>query len=411
MTMMDSVAAPVRISHRIVALDVLRGFALLGILVINIQVFAMVEAAYLNLTAYGDLTGINLWLWAGSHLMADQKFVSIFSMMFGAGILLMTENLQSKGKSAAAYHYRRTILLILFGWLHAHFLWYGDILFAYGVCGLIVYLLRNLTPTRLMVIGLFTMAVSTLIYLLIQFSLPHMPPQAIDSIMASWLPSQELIQQEVASYQGGWVEQMAHRYPAATLFETQIFLVWAAWRTGGLMLVGMAFYKWGILSAKRSTRFYQRLAVSGLLIGIPIVGLGLYQNFAHDWSLQYSFFLGSQYNYWGSLFIAWAYIGSIMWFCKSDGFTRLKNALAAVGRTAFSNYILQTVLCTFIFYGHGFGLFGTLPRWQQYAIVVLVWLFQLWVSPLWLRYFKFGPLEWMWRSLAYVRVQPMRISG
>src|SRR5258708_23123865 len=135
--------------ERIVPMDVLRGFALLGILVMNIQLFAMVEAAYDNPTAYGDLNGANFLVWLLSHLFADQKFISIFSMLFGAGIVLMWRKAERSGARPARLHYRRMGWLILFGLLHAYLLWYGDILYAYGICGLFVCLFRRKSPRTL----------------------------------------------------------------------------------------------------------------------------------------------------------------------------------------------------------------------------------------------------------------------
>ena len=144
--MLDTVSpvppAPVDAPERIAPLDTLRGFALLGILVMNIQSFSMISAAYNNPTAYGDLSGANWWVWLLGHLLADQKMYGIFSMLFGAGILLMTSRAEERG-SSLGLHYRRMMWLILFGLLHAHLLWPGDILYTYGMCGLLVYLFRR----------------------------------------------------------------------------------------------------------------------------------------------------------------------------------------------------------------------------------------------------------------------------
>src|SRR5580698_1598737 len=155
------IAQPVAEKERIVSIDVLRGFALLGILPMNIQYFSMIAAAYLTPTAYWDLTGANYWVWLLSHVLADQKFMTIFSMLFGAGILLMTSRIEASGKPSAALHYRRMGWLILFGLAHAYLLWSGDILVAYGMCGLLVYLFRKLQPRTLLVLGLLTISVAS----------------------------------------------------------------------------------------------------------------------------------------------------------------------------------------------------------------------------------------------------------
>ena len=154
---------PVAETARIDSIDVLRGFALLGILVMNVQLFAMPEAAYYNPTAYGDLEGANLYVWLGGRLLADQKFMTIFSMLFGAGIVLMTTRAEARGETHRV-HYRRMGWLALIGLLHAHLLWAGDILFLYAVCGMLVYPFRGLSPGRLLVVGTATVAVASAIF-------------------------------------------------------------------------------------------------------------------------------------------------------------------------------------------------------------------------------------------------------
>src|SRR5580765_5752116 len=130
-------ATPVDAGNRIASIDVLRGFALLGILVMNIQSFAMPDAAYLNPSAYGDLTSVNRWVWILGHLLTDEKMFGILSMLFGAGILLMADRVEHRGREPGRLHYRRMAWLMLFGLLHGHLLWAGDILWFYGVAGLI----------------------------------------------------------------------------------------------------------------------------------------------------------------------------------------------------------------------------------------------------------------------------------
>jgi len=401
---------PVAEAERITSMDVLRGIAVLGILVMNIQAFAMIGAAYPNPTAYGDLNGANRWVWMLSHVLADQKFISIFSMLFGAGIVLMASKAES-ADSAKRLHYRRMAWLVLFGLLHAHLLWYGDVLFTYGVCGMVVYRFRNQPPRRLVVLGVLVLAVSSAISLGTGWSMRFWPPEAMDEFAREgWQPTAERVAREVAAYRGGWLDQMRVRSPGALLMETVLFLMFLAWKAAGMMLIGMALFKLGVFSARRSRHFYLMLIAAAILIGIPVTAYGVHRNFAVEWDVRYSFFTGSQYNYWGSLFVALGWVGAVMLVCKSQRLAPLTRPFAAVGRTAFSNYILQSVICTTIFYGHGLALFGSVDRVAQIAIVVAIWAVQLVISPLWLRYFLFGPLEWLWRSLAYWTRQPMRRS-
>lgn len=401
-------AQPIAPSDRIISLDVLRGVAVLGILIINMQSFAMIEAAYLNPTAYGDLTGLNKWAWILSFVFGDQKFMTIFSIMFGAGIVMMAERVASRNQSPASIHYRRMLGLFLIGMLHAYLFWHGDILVAYAICASLAFFFRKLAPAKLAVFGLILIAVASGLYFLFGWSMQFWPPEALAQNLAMWRPGPEIIAKEITALQGSWVAQMAQRVPASLKFQTFVFLIWTGWRAGGLMLIGMALYKWGVLTAERSPRFYRVMLAAGLLVGLPVVIYGVVRNFAAGWAYEYSMFFGWQFNYWGSLFVSLAYVAAVMLICKSGMLTSVTRRLAAVGRTALSCYLLQTLIATTIFYGHGLGLFGTVERTWQLMLVVAIWLVLLIVAPLWLRHFRFGPVEWLWRSATYWEWQPLR---
>ena len=400
---------PVSLNKRIASLDVLRGFAVLGILIMNIQSFAMIEAAYINPAAYGDLTGLNKWTWILSHAFGDMKFLSIFSILFGAGIYLMTSKAESKGLKPNRLHVRRMFWLLVIGLAHAYLLWHGDILVTYALCGFWVLLFRKKTPKTLLVVGLGFMAVPTVLYLFAGAFFRYIPPESIEGMMRSWKPAVEIVSREIQAYQGGWLDQMPHRALSSLAFQTFLYLMFFGWRAGGLMLVGMALFRWRVLSAERSKGFYVRMVVAGLSIGWLFIIVGVIKNFAAGWSMGYSMFIGSQFNYWGSFSVALGYIGIIMLICQSRIIEKITTTLSAVGRMAFSNYFLQTLICTTLFYGHGFGLFGRVERKVQILIVAAVWIVQLIISPLWLRHFRFGLLEWLWRTLTYGKRQPLRI--
>ncbi len=401
-----TLSAPTPQSARITSLDTLRGVALLGILIMNIQAFAMPRAAYGNPTAFGDLSGPNLWVWLLSHILAEQKFISIFSMLFGAGIVLMASRAEDGGRPAAL-HRRRMGWLILLGLLHAHLLWFGDILYSYGLCGLLAYLFRRQSPARLVVTAVGFLAVSSALLLLLGSSLQDAPPAALTELERDWKPPAPAIAGEIAAYRGGWLDQLPVRSTDAFNLQTQGFLFFTLWKVLGLMLLGMALFKLGVFSAARSTGFYLGLIALGVLVGVPVIAYGVGQNFASGWDVRYSPFFGSQPNYWASILVALAWVGVVMLACKAHRLAPATRALAAVGRMALSNYILQTLVCTTIFYGHGLGLFGQIDRLGQIGIVVAVWALELALSPLWLRHFPFGPLEWLWRSLTYWSLQPM----
>ena len=198
--MTENITSPTAPSDRIVAMDALRGFAVLGILIMNIQSFSMIDAAYLNPTAYGDFTGINKWIWIGSHLFADEKFMAIFSMLFGAGVIMITAKRDTAGLSAASLHYRRTFWLLVLGLAHAYLIWHGDILVTYALCALGVFLFRKRSPKFLLVFGL---------------TIPHWPEEAVREFGTYWIPDSESVSRTTTALLGGIAQQMKHRVPAA----------------------------------------------------------------------------------------------------------------------------------------------------------------------------------------------------
>ena len=259
--------APTRPTERIVAIDLLRGFALLGILIMNIQGFSMPLAAYFNPTAYGDLSGANRWVWILSHIFADQKFMTIFSLLFGAGIILMSAKLDERGQRAWGVHYRRAFWLLIIGLAHAYLLSAGDILVAYALCGFWVYWLRKLRPGWQMALGILVVSIPTILMMGTGLTIQFIPPETVQELQADWQPDAETIEAEAASYRGGWLDQMDARVPASIEFQTIVLLLWTNWRAGGLMLMGMALYRWGVLSGRRTRNFYIGMAALGLAIG------------------------------------------------------------------------------------------------------------------------------------------------
>lgn len=400
--------SPISSSERIISLDILRGFAIMGILIMNIQSFSIVGAAYLNPTAYGDFTGINKWTWLLSHVFADNKFMTIFSMLFGAGIVLMSNKIEEAGLKPAALHYRRMFWLLVIGLVHSYLFWFGDILTAYAMCGLIVFLFRKLKAGWLFFFGLLTLSVGVGLYLFFGMTIEYWPKENLDMSLGFWAPPAEDITAELNAYQGSFRDVFQERFSTSVFMQTMVFLINISWHAGGLMLIGMALYKWGILSGAKSKKFYTAGLIVGMGIGFSLVLYGIKQNFDHNWSFEYSMYIGSQFNYIGSIFISFAYISLIMLVLRSGILKWCQGTLSMIGRTALSNYLLQTLICTTIFYGYGFGIYGKIERWQMIPIVILVWLLQILLTRLWMRKYRFGPVEWIWRSLTYWKIQPIK---
>jgi len=427
---------PVDISERIASLDVLRGVAVLGILLMNIVAFGLPLVAYNNPTGAGGAEGANLVSWGVANMFFEGTFRTIFSILFGAGVVLFMTRAEGKCNSvrAADFYYRRTIWLIVFGVVHAYLLlWIGEILYAYGVTALLLFVFRNVGPRKLLICGLLVLAalVPKRVYhahhlteardhyteatIALALGKPLTPARA-DAI-AGWReieflyqPTEHDISQEIALHQAGYLTNLVGLAQINSVVQGQWYYDWNFWDILGVMLIGMALIKMNILSAQRSLLFYMTMVALGYSIGLTVNAWETQQLVQSQFDLAV---MGqTQYTYdLGRLAMSAGHIGMVMLLCRLQWFARLRASLAAVGRMALTNYITHTVICVTLFSGFGFGLYGQLERYQLYYVVAAIWLLQLMVSPIWLTYFRFGPLEWLWRTLTYWKIQPLLRPG
>jgi uncharacterized protein len=325
--------------------------------------------------------------------------------------------MEKRGKSPLAYHYGRNFWLLIFGFAHMIFIWEGDVLMVYAACAFVLYWLRKLPSKWQFGLGLLIFFVPSLLNLWINTTLPQMQPADLQYLESYWQPEETAVSSEIAYYRSPYFDQLSDWWaedtdtsPTTTaeqLLEisalTEFFL-----RALGMMLIGMAFYTWGILTAKRSDEFYTKMAFIGFGVGLPAALISLYQYTVHDWGAWYSLFNGRIPNHIATPFIASGYIALIMLWSRSNTLANFRDKLAVVGRMALTNYIGQSLIGTFIFYGFGFGLIGSLNRVQQFLIILLIWTFQIFFSSWWLSRFQYGPLEWIWRMLSHRRWQPIQ---
>jgi uncharacterized protein len=393
-------SAVVQVPTRIRSLDVLRGVGVLGMLAVHIQLFAFPSLARWNPTAYGDLHGVNWWVWLATFVLADGKFISIFAMLLGVSIVMLAGEAGGRAGPAWPAHMRRMAVLLVLGLLHAYLLWYGDMLVPLALSGTVVFFARRLSPGRLLILGGLTFTIASALSFALTWSTAQSDPAALAAWKEQWTPRPEIIAREIAEYRGGWAQQMEHRVPAALETQTVAFATRLFWQMTGLMLLGMALFKLDVLSATRSRGFYLRMGMLGFGAGTLLIALGIWRSFATNWDLLDFALVSDQLCYWGNLFVALGWTSLVMLLCQRGWLLR---PVAAVGRMALTNYLLQTVICTTIFYGHGFGLFGSIDRAGQLAIVVGIWAFQLLASSAWLRYFAVGPIEWVTRLLVFGR--------
>ena len=405
--MTQNLAEPMALQSRLLNIDIIRGIALLGILLMNIQAFSMNFSAYSNPTSFGDLSGINFYVYYFSHIFADQKFMTIFSVLFGVGIVLMAENIERKGGSPGKIHYKRMFILAIFGLLHAYLLWFGDILFPYALAGMIAYTARKKSVRFLLITAFLSIGFCSLVMYLISFAIPMMEEADLQNMLAMWAPTQEMIDKDILVNQASWLGQMEHRNFMASKMQTNVLFY--MFRIVGLMMIGMALFKLDFFGKRFSNKSLAISAVITLALGLLLSITGNQANFDSGWGLD-SMMSGIQPNYWGSILMAYSYMSLLIVFCRSSALMKLKNLFANVGKMALTNYLSHTLICGFIFYGWGLGYYGSFERSDMLLVVLGVWTFQLFFSSFWMARYQFGPFEWLWRSMTYGKRQPLKIT-
>ncbi len=426
---------PVAARERIPSIDVLRGVALFGILIMNIVYFALPGAAYGDPTIAGGSTGADYRTWFACQLLFEGKMRTIFSMLFGAGVALLTSRAEERGAGAriADIYYRRTLWLILFGVLHAYFLWGGDILYGYGVAGLLLYPFRRQSARFLTIAGLLVLALLVPRSILEARHLDRLragseaaaaavaagrtptaeQEEARDELrerLKEMKPSPAEVAREIDDHRAGYVKSFVRRARHVNEGESSGFYNFGLFDVAGMMLLGMGLLKLGLFTAARPPRFYAALVLAGYGLGVPLNWWIAARDAASGFDPMVMYVDYSGYDI-GRLLVALGHIGVVMLVCRSGWLASLTSRLAAVGQMALTNYLMHTLICVALFEGYGLGLFGRLHRHQLMYVVVPIWIAQLALSPVWLRRFRFGPMEWLWRSLTYWQRQPMRLAS
>ena len=401
-------ATPVATTDRLETLDVLRGFALLGILAMNIRAMAGPFGSYMYPFGLFEYAGANRAAFVFTSTVFDLKMMGLFSMLFGVSVLLYAGKPTASGKPPRALWFRRMCWLLLIGLVHAYLIWNGDILVPYALCGLLVlWWVRRWSARVLMATGAGLLLVGALLSVGHGLSWEGMSEAARAEELAMWMPSAEQLRSDVTQMRGGYVDIVRQRAPVTLMFQTFFFAVFFFWRCTGMMLIGMGLFKWGFLDGRRSERTYALAAA----ICLP-VGLGLaYYGTVHLERIGFGMpgrTVADVWNYVGAIFASVGYAAVLVLVVKRGLLGWLRRTLAAVGQMALTNYLLQSIVTAVLFLGWGVGLAGRLDYAGQLLVVLAIWVFQLFVSPMWLARYRFGPVEWMWRSLTYGRRQPIQ---
>lgn len=421
--MTDSIVAPT--SKRLESLDFVRGMALFGILLMNIVGMGL-GPAYDNPTIAGGDTGINLMTWLVMNVGFEGTQRALFSMLFGAGVILLTSRMESSGKmDSTDIFFRRNLLLIAFGLINAWVLLFvGDILYYYGITALFLYAFRKLSGRRLMIIGVGALllgaawnAVDTQRLLSLHESAQiaeKVPPAARTAAQTeaikTWKEKSktgptkaefaERRKAMTASYTSAWVAR-APRIKNAQSWELYRYF----FDIFGMMMIGMALFRLGVLTLDVKRRVYLAMMAGGYAIGLS--GNILEARWIMDHGFTKIAYTQASISYDVSrLAMTTGHLGLLMLFLSAGLFPWFRRSMAAVGRMALTNYLTHSVVALIIFVFLGY--WGALERHQLYYIVFAVWVFQIIVSPIWLRHFHFGPVEWIWRALTYGHKPPFR---
>jgi len=417
-------------SDRIQSLDIMRGFVLLGILLMNINGMGLARA-YGDPTVSGGAAEWNLTTWITTNLFFEGTMRALFSLLFGVGMFIFLDRLEKKGAgiNAANIYFRRLIWLLVFGLIHGYLLlWTGEILYDYALMGFIVYSFRNMAPLKLTIVALILFSVGSLwSYVDYKKDVKFMEDVALIKTYKSeskaltrdlkevaiewekiqWERSPEAIEEYNTNMRKGYLDVVAFIAPENQHSDENWPYRYDLWDILSMMLLGIALFKWKILSAEKSYKLYGLMTALGYLIGLTINYFETQSIVEANFSLLS--FSKSNITYdLGRVPVAIGHVGAIMLFCKLPILKWLKISLASVGKMALTNYVMHSVFAMFIFTGVGFGLFGTFQRFELLYIVFAIWVFQLIVSPIWLKYYQYGPLEWIWRNLSYLKRHPFK---
>ncbi len=422
--------------ERLQALDVARGVAVLGILLMNIWAFAGPQAFFDYPLAIADRPGNPVATWAVIHTLFEGTQRALLSLLFGAGAMLSLVRLTERGApgGARATYYRRTFALIALGLVNAYiFLWPADILFVYGLASLCLYPLRRLRTPVLLAVALVALAVPASIRAVEIVNLRALESASAAAIasrdsgialgeaelesIADWDrklkkarpdPADAEMVDDIRIMQSGSLAEIFVRQAKVSLIlQTIVAVKWWFLDALAMMIIGMALYRSGILTRPAPRKRYLAILGAGFAVGLPLAvwqtNTVLAAEF-HPLAIEITN-LSTDLRRFA---LAIGYLGLLLWFCQTAHGQAIKRSLAAVGRMALTNYLSQSILCALIFYGFGLGLYGRITGYPLYGVVLMIWGVQLAWSSWWLKHFRLGPFEWVWRSITYQRAQAWR---
>ena len=434
--MSTTISAPLRENERIKLIDSIRGIALLGILLMNSMAQSQAHMFYDRMDPRQSMTGLNFFAWGAEMLVFEGTMRGLFSILFGAGTLLLLTRLirKNNGLEPVDIYYRRLLWLLVFGLINAFiFLWPGDILYPYALCGLLLFPFRNLSPKKLLWIAFAFLIIGT--YRensdLYQNKKIISKGQVAEVLEAKKQKLTDQQTEDLAKYKGfkdrtsqqgvikaavkdektlqsrNYLTIFNYYKPINMTIESSVLYEDYWYDILLFLFIGMALYKSGFLLSKNSTSVYAAVAFIGITVGLLINYIYAKQQYQLKFD-QFQFTQKWKFSYYEirRVFQTTGYLSLLILLYKAIPFRKILNVFAPVGQMAFTNYLSQSIITSIVFYG--FAVYGTLQRYEVYYVVGAIWLFQILSSHIWLRYFRFGPFEWVWRSLTYLKKQPMK---
>jgi len=427
--------------NRIRLIDAIRGFAVFGILLMNVPFFANAYQIHFNINVLGEYSGPNYWCWKVVNFFFEGTMRGLFSILFGAGTLLLLDRLEKnppEGIQPADIYYRRLIWLLIFGLINAFiFLWPGDILYAYSLCGLFLFPFRKLKANHLLLFSLVFLLCSTAQHTYKMAGARHTREQGMQAEkqkkegkvlsdeskadLEKWEKYQEensLASQksaaefEIKSMKVGYVETFEKMSHVNAYIQSKEMYNEYFFDALTFFFLGMALFKFGFLTGNRPIFHSILLSAVGYAIGLTINYYWLKAMVLSGFDLaRLSEDIRISFYQFKRAGITLGHLGLLVAFYQSGFLSPVFKWMANVGQMAFTNYLMQSLIGAIVFHGYGFALFGELERYQWYQYVVCVWIFQLIFSQIWMKYYRFGPFEWVWRSLTWGQIQPLKRSN
>ena len=400
----DMVNSPVKNAARIQSLDVIRGIAVLGILIMNIIAHALPFEAYGNPLSYGVQTAADGYAWIISNLFANGTMRSLFSILFGVSIILLTQNKEKK--VAKRFFIRRCLFLALFGLFHAHvMLFFGDILFSYAIVGMVIFFWQDISiKTTYIIITLFIL-LSLILFGFFALVGANVPEAAQEmALEIARIKTLSLVQ--IIAHSGTYLD--AFKVNSGISIEMQtINILFLFIDVAPLMLLGFNLYRTGFITGKKSCGCYVKAMIIGLVIGTAVNGYLIHFSLERNFDMPAQMFFMSIIDF-SRIALSISFISMVHIIMKMGVLKSVINALASIGKMALSCYLAQSLIALILFNGFGFDLYNKFGRAELMIFVVGIWAILIIFSHFWLKSYKYGPAEWLWRSLSYGRKLSIR---